>query len=371
MSREPSKRLSSKRPAKIFEESDDDDSREDIAPRNSKKKKARVSPDEEEEEEKVNTQDYYKEWSGHTIKYLALVHRQLVAQNKKRFVWLAGDSSLDNKRWLFSHEGGELPSRYQIPAKQLVKAVNGYEQILSPSPAMSMPDVCHWINFELAGTGKGEATAAIMTSVEESLLRARKDGLLNQDEFIRDNMGQDDILIVSVGGNDVALSPTDEVRRLMTSLGMRAIKGQFPTLAELQPLVDLLKTDLEAYIVKLTKKHKPALVLVCAIYFPCEVQGPSWAQKFFLAYDQSPAFFQQLIRTLFQEATKKVRVPGCKSVVPVPLFEVLDPKYATQYIQRVEPSSEGGHLMAKRFVAEILKHDRAMASSSSSSAKAN
>ena len=43
--------------------------------------------------------------------------------------------------------------------------------------------------------------------MEESTLNERTFRLLSQDKFIQDHISEDDILIVSVGGNDVAWAP--------------------------------------------------------------------------------------------------------------------------------------------------------------------
>ena len=45
-------------------------------------------------------------------------------------------------------------------------------------------------------------------------------------------------------------------------------------------------------------------------------------------------------------------MPGVP-VVPVPLFEVLDPQDARDYEQRVEPSAAGGRKMARAIAAAI------------------
>ena len=49
---------------------------------------------------------------------------------------------------------------------------------------------------------------SFLFTVEASTLNERCYRLLPQDEFLRDNITRDDILIVSIGGNDVALLPT-------------------------------------------------------------------------------------------------------------------------------------------------------------------
>ena len=55
---------------------------------------------------------------------------------------------------------------------------------------------------------KNEEYVVINCAIEESTLGERKENkLLEQDKFIQNRIKKEDILIVSVGGNDIALSP--------------------------------------------------------------------------------------------------------------------------------------------------------------------
>ena len=47
-----------------------------------------------------------------------------------------------------------------------------------------------------------------MRTVEATTLNERCFTLMPQDVFLRDHIGKEDILIVSIGGNDIALRPT-------------------------------------------------------------------------------------------------------------------------------------------------------------------
>ena len=140
----------------------------------------------------VHSHSYYGEYFGHPVRDLEEVVETLRAQGK-HLVWTAGDSSLDNKVWFNeSHD-----------------AVNGYESILRP-PIMKA-DVTYWLNKFMAerGSAGGAAPlAAVNTAIEATSLNDRAcTRLLAQDRLIRDHIGRDDVLIVSVGGNDVALQP--------------------------------------------------------------------------------------------------------------------------------------------------------------------
>ena len=99
-----------------------------------------------------------------------------------------------------------------------------------------------------------------------------------QDIFIREHITEDDFLIVSVGGNDVALSPT-----LRTAVNMFMLTRSPPALikAGLAPgfgyFVKLFHGKIQDIIRRVVAKRKPKMVLVCMIYFLDELAGGSWA----------------------------------------------------------------------------------------------
>jgi len=152
-------------------------------------------------------------------------------EEKASTIFLAGDSSLDNKYWF----------------NEQARAVNGFERILNP-PTMKL-DVCYWLTgmtvllainsridslfflsrLNLEALQRKESLWCVNTAVEATSLNSRpfcsllpqvfvwfifhlqtaikKCIRLLQDEFIRDTISEDDVLIVSIGGNDIALSP--------------------------------------------------------------------------------------------------------------------------------------------------------------------
>ena len=55
-----------------------------------------------------------------------------------------------------------------------------------------------------------------------------------------------------------------------------------------------------------------------------------------------------IIRQIFKYATTQIKIPGC-DVVPFPMFNVLDGTNTNDYVQRVEPSSDGGLKLANAF----------------------
>jgi len=95
---------------------------------------------------------------------------------------------MDNKHWVDNHSA---------------PAVNGYEHFLT-KPSNCRPDLSYQLNKLLEKDGE---YLVINTALEESTLWERQVQLFEHDEFVRDNIQEDDILIISCGGNDIALKP--------------------------------------------------------------------------------------------------------------------------------------------------------------------
>lgn len=320
----------------------------------------------------LSAQRFYSEFYGHRVRDLEIVRQQL-RRSSERLIWTAGDSSLDNKYWF----------------SDTAAAVNGYQHILRP-PRMKQ-DVTYWLNYlaaERQGTASSSSpntmrTAAINTAVEATTLNERTFRLRPQDIFLRDNLQADDILIVSVGGNDVALCPSPCTIASMVGLvcccPIQCIRKGFscgalpcddycwgcgPSVLScgcamppcLGYLNHVFSTRLQLYIEKLTSRTKPSMVLVCMIYYPDEMPGTGWAGPALaaLGYDNNPAKLQAIIATGYREALARIHIQGTH-VVPVPLFQVLDGKNTNDYIQRVEPSPEGGRKMAE-FLLDAMDH---------------
>jgi hypothetical protein len=276
---------------------------------------------------------FYGNYHGHTIKHLEDVYPHIRGDpsSRKPIIWLAGDSSLDNKAWL---EGME-------------DAIGGLRNILSPP--RSMPDVAHQLNRVIQQ--RGLPYDVVNTAVEESTIGERSAGrsLKPQDEFLRDHLQPQDVLIVSVGGNDVALRPS-----LATIVNMAILafcmprvliaSGWAPGLGHFQRMY---QRDAAGYLSSLTSKCKPTHTMLCTIYYPDERPGGSWAETILsiLGYNRNPAHLQTIIRAVHEHGTTRVRVPGL-TVTPVAFHEALDGKRTEDYVARVEPSAAGGARMA-------------------------
>jgi hypothetical protein len=251
--------------------------------------------------DRVRSDAFYGEYHGHRIEHLEVVHSNLRLRNE-RLVFLAGDSSLDNKFW-FQEEAD---------------ALNGYEDILSP--AVSRMDIAYAMNAEIVrrGMGRGRGMdmgmgmgmAVINCAIEESTVGARSCGqLLPQDRFVRNNIQTEDVLVISLGGNDIALKPTPCTALSVLSLlcctttpcisyscgcalpcddcccgcgcGFASNFLAFPF--GLGYLIHLFGTRIKAAVTNMTAKTRPKLILVCMIYFLGRCLKPN-SNTVFLTY---------------------------------------------------------------------------------------
>jgi hypothetical protein len=289
---------------------------------------------------KINTSRFYFEWKGHTIPDLTAFHSTtLSSRPNKPIIYLAGDSSLDNKYWVPS--SGASGSPLSVPVPEI------YHLTLDrPHPK---PDLAFWLNHFL-----GPLATTINTAVEASTLKEREHALLDHDAFIRDNLRAQDILVVSVGANDIAMRPTLATMRHMLQLAWLTPRSSLErgTAWSLGHFTEMFKNQVEAYISKVVAKQKPRAVIVCMIYYPLQAgagaaRQESWAgpQLGMLGYNRAPERLQMAIRQMYRLATRKVVVDGVR-IVPCALFEALDGKSEEDYTARVEPSAEGGRKMA-------------------------
>ncbi|KAF2671811.1 hypothetical protein BT63DRAFT_422329 [Microthyrium microscopicum] len=294
----------------------------------------------------INTSRYYLEWKGHQVADLTAFHSHILSSRPdKPVVYLAGDSSLDNKFWVQKSDLEDLPD---------VQTPGIYQGILKdPKPK---PDVAFWLNHAL-----GNEATALNTAVEESMLRDRDEDLLEHDKFIRDHIRAEDVLIVSVGANDIALRPTKSTMWNMFRLAWLTPRWFLERGWALGHFKHMFKDQVQTYISRLVEKTKPKAIIVCMIYYPLErtEDQSSWAdmQLKLLGYDRWPSQLQTGIRKMYELATQKVQIPGT-TVVPCALFEVLDGKNSEDYTARVEPSCEGGRKMAVCFkdILDSLQH---------------
>lgn len=292
----------------------------------------------------ISSQSFYSNYIGHLPAHLRHLIRGLKASRPNcANVYLLGDSSLDNKFWL---------------PQQPTDAINGYEDVLDPP--YCEPDIAFCLNEALARVGSppgGEHWVAINAAVEESTIAARSCGktLLPQDEIVRDCLTSRDVLVVSIGGNDIALRPSVTTAASMAWLSRVASDSAIDdgSAMGLAHFTRMFKDDVGAYLSAVCAKAKPRLIILCMIYYPHVASSSgSWADAALgaLNYNANPGRLQRVIRRVYTSATSQVTVPGVR-LVPCPLFEVLDASPASQdYVARVEPSVAGGRKMAQAFV---------------------
>jgi len=328
-----------------------------------------VAPDASTTSATVQCQSFYNEYHGHSIPDLNAVLRGLRkklpddSDSERNALFLLGDSSFDNKYW-FNSKSSPL---------------NGYENVLGSrygsAPTMT-EDIAYWVNKHLvdrstefdAATDRasGNGSFCLNCAVEESTLSDRFNGeLLAHDEFVRDNLRADDMILISAGGNDIALRPgAGTIANMLALLLQPSGMIESGWCIGLSHFITLFKTKMEGYIRSITAKTKPKLVVVCMIYYLDEIAGGSWADGTLkmLGYNRNPAKLQMLIRKIFTEATCKIEVEGVK-VLHFPLFEVLDGKTTDDYCQRVEPSSQGGNKIGKELVDRIILSEQLHAES--------
>lgn len=287
----------------------------------------------------IDSEAFYSHYFGHPPNLL----RQLVAQKPRQTstIYLVGDSTLDNKYW--------IPNRSELHPNAYIRS-----KISSNNPIL-----CRDVSYWLSTLCPSNRYTVINCAIEQTLLRSRVSKSISssnrhvktgdipmhfeQDTIVRDHITNDDILVVSVGGNDVALAPT--CATALAVLGSVLISPNIGMFV----LRRLFKDALQRYIEQLISKQKPRLVVICMLYYPDEnPEAESWANLVLrmLQYNSKPHKLQRAIRTVFEKAVSQITIPDT-NVCFAPFFESLDGGDTSDYVARVEPSEEGGRKMAE------------------------
>ena len=268
-------------------------------------------------------QEFYNSYHGHPV---ILLERLLVSYRRgnKEIIFLAGDSSFDNKYWILK-ENTESVSFY----KEFIKSM--------------VPDVA----YQLTNLGN----PCINCAVEEATIGSKI--ILNEhDEFIRDNIENTDTLIISIGGNDIAFKPSHKtifsMIKLLTLNSTESILKKPAKCWGIKHLISLFKTGIEDYINKLIANTLPKKIMVCGIYFPDENNVSSWANTtlFLTGYNCNPDKLQYAIKAIYNLAISRIEI-GNIPIITVPLYNVLNGKKSSDYVERVEPSVLGSEKIAK------------------------
>jgi hypothetical protein len=100
---------------------------------------------------------------------LVTLKAALSKQGCDSFIYLCGDSSLDNKHWFFNSRKSKTS---QMNLGFTAPALNGYEDVLH-TPSRMVKDVCYHMN-DLAAEKYGPGrVCTIMSSIEESTIEDR------------------------------------------------------------------------------------------------------------------------------------------------------------------------------------------------------
>lgn len=287
---------------------------------------------------------FYDEYHGHTLDDLEVVANEL--PQGRSTIYLLGDSTLDNKYWINS---GRQP------------ACNGYERLMKTS----VPDVAYWMNREVERRGLGDRFCCVNAAIEESTLGLRKDGLLPHDAFVQGKLRSEDVLVVSMGGNDIALRPTFwtivsmvsllATPRWLIEMGIAPGLGHF---------VSLFRDSTAAYLKRMCGSRRPRLIVACMLYYLDMKPGGSWAEFTLekLGYNKDPTKLQLIMREVYKRGVSGIEVEGVP-VASVAMYEALDGADTRDYVQRVEPSSQGGEKLARLIVGKL---EEALADASAS-----
>eukprot|EP00163_Fabomonas_tropica_P021489 TRINITY_DN3755_c0_g1_i1.p1 TRINITY_DN3755_c0_g1~~TRINITY_DN3755_c0_g1_i1.p1 ORF type:complete len:289 (+),score=19.15 TRINITY_DN3755_c0_g1_i1:56-922(+) len=275
---------------------------------------------------RVNGRAFYAQYHGHPEGHLRTLIQAFRGQGHDSLVMLAGDSSLDNKYWIHSRPAPAIgPYNTVLHPRTMKRDVSYYLNLLgrdqhipfsnddgttsttttTTTTTTTAPSTMRTSISSQSSEDTGTSfPVTVNCAVEEATLGSKSKRLNPQDEVVRDMIGEEDILVVSVGGNDIALSPTlgtiFSALQLIYCNSQSSIEAGPSKAWGMGHFIRMFKRDIEAYLTKLTEKTKPKLVVVCMIYFLDEQATGGWADGVLrkLQYDSNPGKLQAAIQAV-------------------------------------------------------------------------
>lgn len=268
--------------------------------------------------------DWVSHYHGHNVETLKLIIAKARKLNKP-IIYLIGDSSLDNKFWFIKNNSS------------MVKPNSFYSEFINET----VPDIEFCLNDII-----DNKFVVINCAVEESTLEQRMNKLTEQDILVQTTIRNDDVVICSVGGNDIALKPKPMTMFAMASLLFLSDTKSLSTCTAIgfDTIRTIFYSNMKSYLEKVVKAK--AHVILCTMYYPHENNTiESWANSSLnlMGYNSNKNKIHSIIKSIHNNMISKIKINNAKTMNYIPLYEVLDSAFESEdYLFRVEPSHKGG-----------------------------
>jgi hypothetical protein len=195
-------------------------------------------------------ENFYENEFGHKKEDLNFLYGKIYEDRAREFIFLAGDNTFDNKI---------LNNLETVEINDVDKKLRGYEKVFSKCK----PDVAYQMNkLLISNTIQREPIACINCASKNNKIGLKyinnKKIVNTQEEFIQEKISENDILIVSIGLNDI-VEPLETEENLM--------KGDYNQNG--YPYFnDLFSNKLEKYIRTLYDniERQPKSIIICLPY---------------------------------------------------------------------------------------------------------
>lgn len=292
---------------------------------------------------------FYDPYYGHPLKILNFL-KQEFEEKQFNFIYFLGDSTLDNKHWVRNKPQKSLP-------------------LFEKNLEYMLPDISFFMNKKLYENN--EKYICLNFAVEENHLKNRNNSTNNNliplngwEDYVSSNLTENDILIVSIGGNDLALKLNIPIiLNLCLSLFLSDdLLRKNPYL--IYYILDIYKNYLKQFLLDIIKYKKPKMIVLCGVYFPCIDYQDSWCKNILNIMKYNVPSYRKnihcVLEMLFEEGLKSLNsenIPELEGIEIkyIPLYKVLNCEDKEDYVAGVEPSVQGGEKMAEAFYNSIFE----------------
>lgn len=272
-------------------------------------------------DKKLDNEKYYITYDGHLPEHIQYIRNKYLEKGKNKFVYLTGESLFDNKRYI------------KTKSDTIYKNIFEKEYVLN--------DIENQLNVKLLYD-----YVCLNCSYSDSSLTDRNKRIYENDNFVRDNISTDDMLLIGLNGSDFfERTNQDLVSKISYTLEHPVEENK-----SLLFICEYIHDNLKKYIDNLTKFQYPGKIIVFCYLYPSENEDKALDTIFNLnGYKKRPTRFKNMLNFIFKYLILKF-----KDIKFIQLDKVISCKDNSLYSGKLRLNEKGGDILTNSIIKEIF-----------------
>lgn len=273
---------------------------------------------------KLKNELYYITFDGHEKDHIEFIRNKLLEKGKNKFVYLSGESLFDNKRHVKT------------------KKETIYKNIFQKEENIN--DIENQLNDKLLYD-----YVSLNCSYSNSSITDRNKRVYENDNFIGNNITEDDFLVISLNGADFLEKTNHDI---ISKISYVLEKPPDENSKDLLFICDYYLIELKKYINHLTYFKYPEKIFIYCFLYPSSNEDKELDTIFNMnGYKKRSKRFKKMLENIFNFLNSKLSCPKIKFIK---VNEIINHEDNSLYSGKLRLNEKGGDLLTTNIVNEIF-----------------